>query len=191
MVSRKAFDRAVAEAGSSGERVAVFGALLAKDSGLDDRLVIVGGSAITVYTGGAYVSEDIDLVAPKPRVTPTLRRWGFVRHSSGPRGYWSRSDLGLLVDVIDREDYVGLATGTQVEETAHGPVRIAALEDLILRRLIFAKREKSSKLLDQAALLWQRFGTGLDEDYLSYHVRFEGVEDTFIEMKQRATSPSV
>ncbi len=187
MVTRREFERALERASSPGERVAIFGALLANDTGLRDRLVVVGGSAISVYTNGAYVSEDIDIVAPESRATPCLKRWGFVLRSEGPRRYWVRSDLGILVDLIDRKDYVGLADGTRLEQTEHGPVRIAALEDLIVRRLVFAKRDKSPALLDQAVLLWVRFGRDLDEEYLAYHVRYEGVADLYDEMKRRAS----
>ena len=41
-----------------------FGALLARETGLgEERLAVVGGSALEIYTAGDYVSEDIDIVA--------------------------------------------------------------------------------------------------------------------------------
>lgn len=186
MASREDFERAIRRAISAPERVTVLGAMLARDSGLGDKLVIVGGSAVSVYTAGAYVSKDIDVVGGERRLAPTLRRWGFEAEERSGRRYWVRDDLGLLIDIIDREDYVGLADSVRVESTRFGPVRIAAVEDLIVRRLIFAKRDRSAKLLNQAVLLWIRFGRDVDEEYLDYHVRFEDIADTYREMRRRA-----
>lgn len=186
MASREDFERAIRRAISAPERVTVLGAMLARDSGLGDKLVIVGGSAVSVYTAGAYVSKDIDVVGGERRLAPTLRRWGFKAEERSGRRYWVRDDLGLLIDIIDREDYVGLADSVRVESTRFGPVRIAAVEDLIVRRLIFAKRDRSAKLLNQAVLLWIRFGRDVDEEYLDYHVRFEDIADTYREMRRRA-----
>jgi hypothetical protein len=190
MLTRHEFEVALAAARSRGERVAVFGALLARESKLGERLVILGGSAISAYTDGIYVSEAIDVVGRSSRLTPVLRRWGFGYAERGHRGYWTRDDLGILVDVIDRPTYVGLDKATRTQGTAHGPVRVAAVEDLIVRRLIFAKRDRSAELLDQAALLWVRFGPEVDTDYLDYQVRFEDVGDLYREMQRRAARVS-
>lgn len=186
MASRGEVERAIRNAASAGERVAALGALLAKDSGLGNKLVVVGGSALSVYTAGAYVSQDIDVIGKEEKLVPVLRRWGFEPKERAGRRYWIRDDLGLLIDIIDREDYVGLAGSIRVESTPFGPVSIAAVEDLIVRRLIFAKRDRSAELLNQAVLLWIRFGRELDEEYLAYHVRFEGILDTYREMLSRA-----
>ena len=49
-------------------RLRTFAALLTADSGLGTSgLTVVGGSAIEIYTNGAYVSGDIDLVVAEPR----------------------------------------------------------------------------------------------------------------------------
>jgi hypothetical protein len=190
MVTRQEFERVLKRAKSAGERVAVLGALLARASGLGDRLVVVGGSAISVYTGGAYVSEDIDIVGRKDRLAPVLRRWGFEFDEVKGRGYWIRADLKILVDVIDRAAYVGLAQGTRTQATRAGPVRVAAVEDLIVRRLIFAKRGRNPELLDQATLLWLRYGSELDRVYLDYQVRYEDVADLYRDLMRRAKSVS-
>lgn len=185
MISKRQFERALALTRSHGEKVALVGALLARDARLTDRLVVVGGSAISIYTQGAYVSKDLDIVASARKLEPSLRRWGFHRAERGARTYWVRDDLGLLIDNIDRADYVGLNDATRVAETRSGPVRVAALEDLIVRRLVFAKRSRRRALLDQATLLWIRFGEDLDSEYMAYHARFEEVEDLFREVIKR------
>jgi hypothetical protein len=48
MTDRTEFDRTLTRTERIDERFALLGALLTKDSGLGDRLVIVGGSAITI-----------------------------------------------------------------------------------------------------------------------------------------------
>jgi hypothetical protein len=188
MVTRPEFEEALSKAPTPGERVALLGALLARESGLGDRLVVVGGSAISVYTDSAYVSKDIDIVAKKERITPVLRRWGFGFDERQGRGYWVRDDLRIMVDLINRSDYVGLTAGTGRRSTPAGPVRIAAVEDLILRRLIFAKRGRNPELLNQATLLWLRYGRELDTEYLESQSRYEDVEDLYLDLKQRATT---
>lgn len=160
------------------------GALLARDTGLGERLVIVGGSAITIYTRGAYVSGDFDVVGGKTRIVPTLRKWGF----SFDGRYWRRNDLGLAVEPGGRQ-YFGLLARTTVLVTEVGPVRLAAPEDLIVRRLIYAKGEygaKSRKALDEAVLLYERFGETLDRDYLEREVRYERVLEPYQEMQRRS-----
>jgi hypothetical protein len=186
MVTRTEFERAVRSARSAGERVAFLGALLARASGLGEKLVVVGGSALSVYSGGAYVSEDVDLVGRATELVPVLQRWGFTPREVGHRRYWVHEELGFFLDLIDRPEYVGLSEGTRIEETAFGPVRLSAPEDLILRRLILAKRQRQSEPLDQAVLLWHRFGQDLDDEYLSYHIRFEDIGDMYQEMLRRA-----
>jgi hypothetical protein len=186
MVTRQEFESALSKTRSPGQRVAILGALLARESKLGQRLAVVGGSALSLYTGGAYFSKDIDIIGKRSRVTPVLRRWRFKPVGRGSRGYWVRGDLGILVDVIDRSDYVGRTEATRVQTTSHGPVRVAAVEDLIVRRLIFAKRGRTAELLNQAALLWVRFGPELDTEYLDYQVGYEGVADQYLEMRKRA-----
>ena len=188
MVARSELERAVRSAGTAGERIASFGALLSSATGLGRRLVVVGGSAISVYSRGEYVSEGIDVVGDGARIARTLRRWGFHPTEKGPRTYWAREDLGLLVDVIDRPDYVGLNEGIRTGSTPYGPVRLAAVEDLIVRRLVFAMRERDPEFLDEAVLLWLRFAEDLDHDYLAHHVRFEGVGAAFRQLQRRASA---
>ena len=86
--------RILAKARSGGEKNLWLGALLAKETATD--VVIVGGSAIEVYTGGRYVSGDTDLVGERPAIISALERWGFHREGR----LWSRSDLRLWVDPV-------------------------------------------------------------------------------------------
>lgn len=172
-MDREIYDRAMRKAATPHQRVAWFGALLAKESGLGDHLVIVGGSAIEIYTEGEYVSHDVDVVGNKDRMVPVLRRWGFSEeHGRDRRVYWFRAPLGL-VDLVGRSHKAGLPG--QVLQTQFGPVRLGALEDLVVRRLLRAGRERSSKLYDEAMILASRYASTLDWEYIESLSRYERV----------------
>ena len=164
------FERTVATAPEPESRIAWFGALLTKESRTE--VEIVGESAIDIYLSSAdYVSQDVDLVGRKDRVAPVLRRWRFQQvEGRSHRVYWFKDAIGL-VDIVGAGDRSGLRP--RVVQTPVGPVRVSAVEPLIVRRLVRAHREKSDGLYGQALKL-ARLGN-LDWDYLEALTRYEGV----------------
>ncbi len=116
-------------------RILHFSALLRREAGLGvDDLVVVGGSAVEIYTEGAYVSGDIDVCAPRDRVGSVLDRWGFQR----PGREWARLDWKIVLDVVAPR-VSGSMRLTRVVETPYGPLRIGSIEDLILGRLALVR----------------------------------------------------
>jgi len=116
-------------------RVLYFAALLRREAGLGpDDLVVVGGSAVEIYTQGAYVSGDIDICAPREPVASVLKRWRFEH----PGREWARLDWKIVLDVVGP-----LVSGSmrlsRVAETPYGPVRVGSIEDLIVGRLALVK----------------------------------------------------
>jgi hypothetical protein len=186
-VTRSALELALGHAASPAERFALFGALLAKATRLGTKLVIVGGSAIAIYTHGAYVSGDVDIVGGKVRILPVLKRWGFegVSDPDG-RAYWKRDDLGLFVDVLSRTEYFGHHAEVRTIETAEGPVSLSAVEDLIVRRLEFWMRTGRQELLDQAVLLFLDHEDSLDRAYLRSEIAYERGALAYQELVRRA-----
>ncbi|MCI4352713.1 MAG: hypothetical protein L3K14_04915 [Thermoplasmata archaeon] len=164
------FDSVIASASTLEERIAWFGALLARGGKTD--IEIVGGSAIEIYLSSAnYVSQDIDLVGPRDVIGPVLRKWGFRQvEGRSHRVYWFKPVLGL-VDVVGVGDRSGLQPHRM--ETPYGPVLVSAVEPLIVRRLMRAQREEFNALYLQAVQLG-RLG-GLDWEYLETMAKFEGV----------------
>ncbi len=164
------FDGIVASAPKPDDRIAWFGALLAREA--RTRVEIVGGSAIEIYlTSAEYVSEDIDLVGRTDRLIPVLRRWKFHRvEGRSHRAYWVKKPIGL-VDLVGPGDRSGLRP--RRVETPFGPVLVSAVEPLILRRLTRASREHSDELYGQAVRL-ARHGK-LDWEYLATMAKYEGV----------------
>lgn len=173
------FDRVIAPARKHEDRIAWFGALLQKESGA--LVEIVGDSAIELYlTSADYVSQDIDMVGRRDRVTPVLRRWGFRQvEGRSQRVYWFKRALGL-VDIVGEGDRSGLQP--RRIQTPYGPVLVSAVEPLIARRLIRSHREKSPELYRQAVRLATR--STLDWQYLEAMAEFEGVHPLLKKLKK-------
>lgn len=172
--------RILGRATSGGERNLWMGALLAKEAATD--IVIVGGSAIEIYSSGMYVSADIDLVGERPSIIKALERWGFRREGR----LWSRPDLGLWVDPVGRF-YTGDVGRLRVVSTPYGSVRLASVEDLIAKRLIETKvwPRGGTELLDQAVALAAEYQDEIDWDYMSRVAAGDGAEDLIPELRRR------
>lgn len=142
-------------------RIVFFAALLRKEAGLGpDDLVVVGGSAMQIYTEGAYVSGDIDVCAPRDAIAAVLKRWGFKK----PGREWARVDWKIVLNVVG--PWVsGSMQLSRVVDTPYGPVRVGAIEDLILGRLALVKFWNEPAEYRNARLLAML--PGLDWGYLS------------------------
>jgi hypothetical protein len=105
---------------------------------LGDRLaasgivpVIVGGTALAVYTAGAYSTKDLDLALPvSPHVDEAFAELGFRREGR----YWFRPDLDLLFEAP-----AGSLAGEDAPRTVIDvdglPVTVLGVEDLLIDRL--------------------------------------------------------
>ncbi len=164
------FDRIIASAPRPEDRIAWFGALLTKESRAE--VEIVGGSAIEIYLSSSdYISQDVDLVGRKERIPPVLRRWKFRQlEGRSHRVYWFKKAIGL-VDIVGAGDRSGLPPRRL--ETPYGPVLVSAVEPLMIRRLIRARRQRSDEFFGQAVRLAKR--GRLDWEYLETMARYEQV----------------
>ncbi|MGP8077115.1 MAG: hypothetical protein ACLQD8_04820 [Thermoplasmata archaeon] len=189
MVTKAEFDRILHRISDPTARIQTIGALLARDSGLGPRLVIAGGSAVSIYSHGRFVSGDVDIVGEKGRIVPVLEGWGFTPlEDPDGRVYWTRADLELVVDIIHRspESGSGRSGRPRTFVTDHGPVRASAVEDLIVRRLVFWSRDGNPELLDQAVVLFGTNREEIDIEYLEGEVRWERVERAYRELRRLA-----
>lgn len=167
------------------QRILSFAALLAQKTGLSDRaMIVVGGSAIEIYTEGAYVSGDIDIVGRAEKILPVLKEWGFQKEGRT----WYQKDWKMVVDVLSRE-YRGDWEHTQVLSTPYGRVRLAAIEDLLVSRLISAKWWRIPDDVRHAELLAAKYGDVIDWEYVTDHAKREQVEDLLAELR-RLTPPT-
>ena len=165
-------------------RVAYFGALLAKEAGIDpDDMIVVGGSAIEIYTRGGYASGDIDIVGPRSKILPALKGWGFER---GDMQLWSNKTWGIFVDIRkDLSDYNGSRERTRLISTPFGGVRIEGVEDAMVRRLVSAKHWKQPDVFGHAMALASAETDSIDWDYAEQYAERESVSDLLQELRRR------
>jgi hypothetical protein len=105
-----------------------------REAGID--LVVVGGSAIELYTDGAYTSGDVDLCVLAAVQPLTVRRrqelMGKLGGRGGPRNW---QVAGGFVDVLGQ--FENLAK-TPIRKIAapYGEVAIAPAEELLVERVL-------------------------------------------------------
>ena len=158
-----------------------FCALLARESGLGaERMAVVGGSALEIYTTGDYVSQDIDILAEDAgKVESVLRTWGFKKRGM----YWDNPEFAKSVQIVGRVDS-GSRSRNVVVSTECGPVRLASMEDIIWKRTYEARGWNRPEALDEAALLVLRYYDRLDWDYISRMAAENGVGDLAADLKR-------
>jgi hypothetical protein len=174
-VSKREAEVAVASARSKPDVILYVGALLGRATG--EIVVIVGGSAIEIYTSGQTSSADIDVVAPREGSAQALAEWGFQRAGR----IWRREDWGIDVD-LRGPNLIGSRERTLLVETPYGPVRILGVEDLLIKRLVELKYWPTSPgwredLEHQVEILLAEYGDRFDESYLAFLARRDGVVD--------------
>ncbi len=171
--------RVLANTEEKFNRTLYFAALLQAESGSD--IIIVGGSAIEIYTRGGYVSGDIDIRAERAKVQRVLAQWGFKDCGK----IWARRDWGIAIDVVG-DGYTGDPYRATVVSTPYGPVSIAVVEDLFVKRLASAKHWGVREALEEAELLWRDYSESMDVSYLDRQARYYGVEDILREFRRES-----
>jgi hypothetical protein len=172
---------------NAATRILYFCALLSREAGdRDAPIVVVGGSAIELYTEGEYVSGDIDLVGSRSILAGILESWGFTRKNRE----WYNADWKMAVDLVsENEGLTGSRALVRTLVTPYGPVRLAAIEDLIVKRLLSAKYWQIPSDREHAAILARRYRDELDRDYLSEFAKRAEVADEWVELERRLYSP--
>jgi hypothetical protein len=167
----------------AGVRTLYFGAMLAREAGIEDgRLIVVGGSAIEAYTRGGYVSADIDIVADRARLVPILESWGF-RHEGRT---WLQHEWKIAVDIVrDFDRYHGSLERTEIVQTPYGPVRLEAVEDAMVRRLISSRYWHLPRDFDLAVEVAATHAGDIDWSYAGEIAKLDGVSDLLAELRRR------
>ncbi|MGP8075015.1 MAG: hypothetical protein ACLQD9_04930 [Thermoplasmata archaeon] len=182
-VSRKEVENAFGTARSKPERTLFLGALLERATG--EEAIVVGGSAVEVYTSGQTSTRDIDIVMPRARALQVVRLWGFV-----PSGrVWRRGDWDTDIDLLG-PNFTGSRLKIQVMETPYGPVRLAGVEDLLAKRLAELKHWPTtptwrSELVKQVEILVAEYGDRMDEEYLAFVMRRDDIVDILADFRAR------
>lgn len=168
------------------ERRLHFAAILASAAAVPvDDFIVVGGSAIEFYTVGECTTGDIGVVSrEKGKLRAVLRGWGFRREGR----VWFHEELGVVVDLV-RHPYTGDVTRTQILRTPHGSIRIAAIEDLLVKRLASAKHWGAEGDFGHARLLATLYRERIDWDYVERLASEYDVRDVLASLR-RAVSRS-
>ncbi|MFY3742169.1 MAG: hypothetical protein HMLIMOIP_002633 [Candidatus Nitrosomirales archaeon] len=146
-------------------RKLTFAAFLAnrlKNNGIDS--VLVGGSAVEVYTNGDFPTADMDFdVSNMDKAIQLLKNLGFKKTDS----LWYNGDLDIVVD-LSSKGYSGDPAKLRIIKVRNYSLKVAGVEDLVVNRLYSAKFWKSNpqRDLEEATALVRIFSGKLDSDYL-------------------------
>jgi predicted nucleotidyltransferase len=149
-------------------RLIALGALTARLAPLGIEPILVGGTALEIYTDGGYGTKDVDLALPR---TPEVER-AFADLGFETRGrFWVRSELDLLFEAPAPAGLPG-ETAPRTELEVDGlRVVVIGVEDLLLDRLRAWVHWKSDEDGRWAARLVQLYSRSLDWAYLRSKVR--------------------
>lgn len=141
-----------------------FAAILREEAAVPvDDFLVVGGSAIEIYTVGQYTSGDIDIISSeRKRIGAVLRAWEFANRGR----IWESDELQIVVDLV-KGPYTGSLGHTTLGTTPYGPIRLAAIEDLLVKRLSTYKHWKAKGDFAHAVLLALEFGDRIDWGYVT------------------------
>lgn len=143
--------------------------------------VLVGGGAVELYTGGAYVTGDLDFVGyMKESVGERLGEAGFRRKGR----HWVHEKGNLFIEVPARE----FDREVKVDSVRMGNhiVRTLSPEDVLVDRLASWKFWQVSRDGINAYLLWREHGGKMDLEWLDRSAKLEGVADALNAVKRFA-----
>ncbi|WP_459775448.1 hypothetical protein [Aquifex pyrophilus] len=145
-----------------------------KEKGTETFPILVGGSAVELYTFGHYVSGDIDLVAQnRDEIRSILLSTGLFKEIGR---IFISEDLGLFVDIPDNV----LAGSYEKVRTIKIPeleaeIKVIGIEDLIIDRLNACIFWRSQGDCEIAKYLFEKYKEELDLEYLLKRARKENL----------------
>ncbi|MDW8321272.1 MAG: nucleotidyltransferase [Armatimonadota bacterium] len=135
------------------------------------RPVLVGGTALELYTAGAYATADMDLVvADRTRTAQVLQEMGFQPYGR----HWFHPDWDVAVEIPDTDlagDYAGLL---ELELSDGSVVFCIGIEDLVIDRLNAAVHRRSVEDSRWVRELLHEHATRIDWHYLRQRAEEEG-----------------
>ncbi|MGD1075335.1 MAG: hypothetical protein ABR903_04565 [Thermodesulfovibrionales bacterium] len=148
----------------------------------DIEIVIVGGSAVELYSFGKYLSGDIDIVSPASySIGEKLESLGFFKRGKN----WISEELGLFMD-IPASALAG--DPARVREVAIGDgfsVKVIGVEDLIVDRLNACVHWKFETDCEWASYLIRKFEKEIDLDYLMKRAAEDKVDAKLNELRSK------
>ena len=134
--------------------------------------VLVGGSAVELYTGGAYTTGDLDFVG---HISPTARKilieTGFTRHGRN----WIHEGAKIFLEFPSGS--LGEDERKAVLTVGRLRIQIVSPEDLLVDRMAAWKHWESPIDGINSFLLYRAQSKSFDEDHLEKRTMTEDVQD--------------
>lgn len=131
----------------------------------DKKPILVGGSAVELYTRGQSRSQDVDLVADRNVLVPMLREMGFKE--SGRHFYKYPNYIEIPSNTLH-----GKSIFLRYKKWK---IKVICVEDLIIDRLCACKFWKSTYDCEQAKMLLRAYTKKIDWSYLRVRADQEDV----------------
>jgi predicted nucleotidyltransferase len=146
------------------------------------EFVVVGGSAVELYSFGKYLSGDIDIVSSASSIIgEKLEDLGFVKHGRN----WISEELRLFLE-IPASTLNGDPSRVREVEISEGlSVRIIGIEDLIVDRLNACVHWKYETDCEWASYLIRKFEKEIDSGYLKERAIKEQVDAKLTELRSK------
>lgn len=134
--------------------------------------ILVGGTAVEMYTLGGYQTKDVDVIMDStPAVLAAMEQLGFTRQGR----YWVREDIDIAIEAPagplagDMEHVIEL----DIEDM---PVYVIGVEDLLIDRLNAYVHWKSTEDKRWAERILEAQQSRIDWGYLRQQAAREKVE---------------
>lgn len=140
-----------------------------QDAGIEP--ILVGGTAVSFYTGGKYATRDIDMISPSGRATDSIMsNLGFSKHGKD----FINHSLKIYIEFPNSS--LGPTEKIKVIRIEKHALKIISIEDLIIDRLCAFKFWKSS--IDGVNAMMLMSIETVDEERLESRASEEDVLDT-------------
>lgn len=150
------------------------------------RPILVGGTAVALYTAGAYATADVDIVASdRQRVGQILQEMGFQ-----PAGrHWVHPQWDVAIEIPDTDLAGDPERVVQIELADGLTVYCIGVEDLLIDRLNAAVHWRSLEDRRWALELLRLHASRMDWQYLHARAECEGVGELLEELEREVHHP--
>jgi len=177
-------DRAKDIANLLDRRMWVLAVITQAVADLGVRPIVVGGSAVELYTLQDYATHDVDVVMPvSPEIAAVLEKLGFRREGR----YWVHQDTDVLLELPSASLAGDLDRVARVE-IDDMCVYVIGIEDLVIDRLNACKHWQSQEDCRWAERLVDIHSRTLDWPYLERRAEEEKTIDVLEAIRRKLTS---
>ena len=185
MITRRDFLRVLREPDGSPRTAGLVAWVQSLFAGEDEDTVpvLIGGTAVELFTGGAHTTVDIDFAGRVPaRVGRILQRVGFRREGRS----WVHDGARVYLDFTDKVERKPTVVDLKVGEAS---VKALAPEELITERLQDWRKWRSEVDAVNALLVYRSLDRHIDATRLSSLAMDKEVESLLKTLKKYAQSP--